>query len=215
LQKFDCSFNRCQLTPIRQKIILHIKRTNGTGLPRQIHSASRLFFSIVILTWLPSAIAADTAASEYSVKAAIIYKIAKFVAWPEDAFSSRNDPLPVCLPNADPMGPAMDALAGKIVWGRPIAVRRLEDISTVEADCKILFLSQASADSQMKIVSNVANAPILTIGESRDFINLGGIVTLEIENSRVQFAINVAASERAGLNISAQLLQLANLKNGG
>jgi hypothetical protein len=174
-----------------------------------------LFLGLVVLTWLPSTFATETTASEYSVKAAIIYKIAKFVAWPEDAFSSRNEPLLVCLPDADPMGPAMDALAGKIVWGRPIAVRRLHETSTVTTDCKILFLGRASNASHMKLVSNVANAPVLTIGDSREFVNIGGIVTLEIEKSRVQFAINVAASERAGLNISAQLLQLAKIKGGG
>jgi len=170
---------------------------------------------LVVLIWSPSAIAAETAVSEYSVKAAIIYKIAKFVAWPEDAFSSRNDPLQVCLTGADPIGPAMDALAGKIVWGRPIAIKRLEEISTVETDCKILFLSEVSHASQMQLVSNVANAPVLTIGDNRDFVDMGGIVTLEIEKSRVQFAINVDASERAGLNISAQLLQLAKIRDGG
>ena len=183
---------------------------------RRVRAAFRPIVSMAILAWLPgtSAIAADTPVSEYSVKAAIIYKIAKFVAWPTDAFSSRSAPLPVCLSDADPMGPALDGLAGKIVWGRPIAIKRLEEISTVQTDCKILFLSEASQASQMTLISDVANAPVLTIGDNRDFVDLGGIVTLQIEENRVQFAINVAASERAGLNISAQLLQLANIKEG-
>jgi len=194
---------------------LHLRQKNHAGLLRQLDAAASLIAILAVSTWAPSSTAADAAASEYSVKAAIIYKIVKFVAWPEDAFSSRNEPLPVCLPDADPMGPALDALAGKIVWGRPIAIKRLDEISTVETDCKILFLSQSSDAAQMTLVANVANSPVLTIGDNREFVNMGGIVTLEIEKSRVQFAINVDASERAGLNISAQLLQLANVKDGG
>ena len=177
-------------------------------------AACYLLVGLALLNSLPCALAADTTVSEYSVKAAIIYKIAKFVAWPENSFSSSNDPLLVCFPDADPMGPALDSLAGKIVWGRPIAIKRLDEKSTVETDCKILFLSQTANTSQMKLVSNVANAPVLTIGDNHDFVDMGGIVSLEIERSRVQFAINIAASERAGLNISAQLLQLANIKDG-
>jgi len=149
------------------------------------------------------------------VKAAIIYKIAKFVVWPEDAFSSRTEPLPVCLPEADPIGPALDALAGKIVWGRPIAIKRLNEISLADEDCRILFLGEDSLRSRNKLMSNVANSPVLTIGDSNDFVEVGGIVTLKIEQSHVQFAINIAASERAGLNISAQLLQLATIKGEG
>jgi len=187
----------------------------SAGTPQRLHLIGRLLLGLIALVFLPGAVVADTAASEYSVKAAIIYKIAKFVAWPEDAFSSRTEPLPVCLQDADPIGPALDALAGRIVWGRPIAIKRLHEISAIELDCKILFLGEVSQTSRTKLVSNVANAPVLTIGDSYDFVDLGGIVTLEIEQSRVQFAINVAASERAGLNISAQLLQLATIRGGG
>lgn len=192
-------------------LIHHIHATVSRRLCLPVHLA----LGLAVLGFLPSTVSADPPVSEYAVKAAIIYKISKFVAWPEDAFSSRIEPLPVCLPDADPIGPAMDALAGKIVGGRPIAIRRLDEISTVATDCKILFLGQNSSASQMKLVSNVASAPVLTIGDSNDFVDVGGIVTLEIEQSRVQFAINVDASERAGLNISAQLLQLATIKDGG
>jgi hypothetical protein len=175
----------------------------------------RLAYCIVIVVFLPGVVSADTTTSEYPVKAAIIYKIAKFVAWPEDAFSSRTEALPVCLAEADPIGPALDALSGKIVWGHPIAIKRLSEVSRVESDCRILFLGQDSRTNQNKLVSNVGMAPVLTIGDSNDFIDLGGIVMLEIEQHRVRFAINVAASERAGLNISAQLLQLARIRGEG
>lgn len=168
-----------------------------------------------VLAAFPAILKAETAASEYSVKAAIIYKIAKFVDWPEDAFSTRTEPLPLCLAESDPIGPSLDSLAGKIVWGRPLAIKRLSEISMVEADCRILFLGQDTLDSRNRLVSNVADSPVLTIGDSADFVDVGGIVTLEIEQSRVRFAINVGASERAGLNISAQLLQLATIKGEG
>lgn len=157
--------------------------------------------------------AGEPKASEYAIKAAIVYKIAKFVSWPHDAPVDNASVLPICLPASDPIGPAMEALAGKTVKGRTIEIHRFEQTGTLASDCAILFLSQAAALPRPSLVSGVANAPVLTIGDSADFMEIGGIVTLEIEKNRVQFAINVGASDRAGLGISAQLLQLARIRD--
>jgi hypothetical protein len=53
--------------------------------------------------------------------------------------------------------------------------------------------------------------PILTVGEERDFIARGGIVSLYLDGSNVRFTINPAAADRAGLRISSRLLQLARI----
>ena len=178
------------------------------------HAAGAVIaLGITLLTAVPNVVAAESSRSEYAVKAAIIYKIAKFVSWPANTFADRDEALSVCLPTADPIGPALDSLTGKIVQGRPIAVKRLDEINTIQDDCNILFLSKGTNGERSRLVAGVAGAPVLTIGDSNDFVDLGGIVTLEIEQNRVQFAISVGASERAGLGISAQLLQLANIKD--
>jgi hypothetical protein len=51
--------------------------------------------------------------------------------------------------------------------------------------------------------------PVLTVGESADFTDLGGIVQLVREGNKMRFDVNVAAAEDAGLRIQAQLLKLA------
>lgn len=175
--------------------------------------AGLAYLFVVVLAGLQTATAGEPLVSEYALKAAIIYKIAKFVSWPDDAFTTREEPLSVCLPVADPIGPALDALTGKTVRGRPIEVRRFEADETVASDCKILFLSRAMKERRVALVSDVAHSPVLTIGDSHDFVDLGGIVSLEIYRNRIRFAINVGASTRAGLDISAQLLQLATIRN--
>jgi len=167
--------------------------------------------TVALMVGSAPAWAAEPAASEHAVKAAIVYKIAKFVSWPEDSSVTNTDSLRICLPASDPIGPAMDALAGKTVQGKAIEIRRFEDSTTLTDDCEILFISKSAALRRPSLLRNVANAPVLTIGDSDDFADIGGIVMLEIANSRVQFAINMNASDRAGLGISAQLLQLATL----
>jgi len=189
------------VTSICNRIDSHRRRCAAAGL------------LLTLLGAVTEATAGEQTASEYAVKAAIVYKIAKFVSWPDTAFAGDADVLPICLPATDPIGPAMDALTGKTVQGRSIEIHRFEDSATLANDCAILFLSESATLPRPSLVSNVASSPVLTIGDSADFVEIGGIVTLEIENNRVQFAINVGASERAGLGISAQLLQLATIRN--
>ena len=49
----------------------------------------------------------------------------------------------------------------------------------------------------------------MTVGESADFLQQGGIIAFVIDGSYVRFAINTEAADHAGLKISSRLLQLA------
>ena len=188
---------------------------NISAVRRRTRLTWPAYLCLVLLTGLPVAAADEQSASEHAVKAALIYKIAKFVSWPSTAFTTPGEPLSVCLPAMEPIGPALNALTGKTVRGRQIKIRRFDATEPIASDCKILFLSQLAPGRRAALVSGVADAPVLTIGDTEDFVDLGGIVTLKIRQNRIQFAINIDASNRAGLDISAQLLQLATIKNGG
>jgi len=170
---------------------------------------------LALLAGTPVAVAGETPASEYAVKAAIVHKIAKFITWPADANTDHpgGRPLSICLADEDPIGPAIEMLSGEVVQGRLIEVRRLNEVSAPTEDCGILYLSRPSSDQHLDLISHVADSPVLTIGDSREFVSSGGIVLLEIKKEQIQFAINVGASQRAGLGISAQLLQLATISD--
>ena len=171
--------------------------------------------TVLLFASLPAhAIAEGTSASEYAVKAAIIFKIAKFVSWPEHTFSGQSEPLSVCIRKDDPIAAAISALNGKPIHGRSLSVRYFDDSLKISSDCQILFISNTHPEIQPALLDLVLGRPILTIGDSDQFIGQGGIIGLEIEQNRIRFAINIAASESAGLDISAQLLQLAKIANG-
>ncbi|MAF84451.1 MAG: hypothetical protein CL797_10160 [Chromatiales bacterium] len=160
---------------------------------------------------LPPVHAAAESASEYAVKAAIIFKIAKFVSWPESAFSNLSEPLSICVQKDDPIADAMSALSGKSIQGRVFSVRYFDKSPVISDGCQILFLSTLQEAMQPDLLEAITNQPILTIGDNDQFTALGGIIGLEINSDRVQFTINIVASESAGLDISSQLLQLAKI----
>ena len=54
------------------------------------------------------------------------------------------------------------------------------------------------------------SAAIVAVGESESFTARGGTITFTREGDKIRFEINIAAAERSGLRISAQLQKLAN-----
>lgn len=175
------------------------------------HFAVSWYAALLIASLPAHAIAQGAAASEYAVKAAIIFKIAKFVSWPKHVYAGQSEPLSVCVRKNDPIAAAMSALSGKPIHGRALSVRYFDNNPKISSGCQILFMSDASDTRQLALLDSIAGQPVLTIGNSQQFTRRGGIIGLEIKNNRVQFAINIAASETAGLDISAQLLQLAKI----
>ena len=162
-----------------------------------------------------AAYADDRSASEYAIKAAILYKITKFVSWPNAAFDRVNAPLNVCVMAGSPFIEPMQSLEGRRVRNHSITIVTFDDPESVSGNCHVLVLSDSDAKKADSLLASSMAEPILTVGDSDAFARQGGIVGLGVEKSRVVFAINVEASQRAGLDISAQLLQLARLVEEG
>ena len=55
----------------------------------------------------------------------------------------------------------------------------------------------------------VSNAPILTVGESEEFIHQGGMIGFYLQENRIRFDINLQAAKRVNLRFSSRLLLLA------
>lgn len=148
-------------------------------------------------------------AAEHAVKAAVAFKITKFVTWPADAFGESDAPIRFCIVGEDSIHYALEELQGYSVRGRPFLVRSIDDPLTTADQCDVLYLSHDSAHDPSVWLEPIASRPILTFGETTDNGGEKSIVNVSIQRNKVQFSINVKSSEEAGLSIGAQLLQLA------
>ncbi len=152
---------------------------------------------------------------EYQLKAAALYNIAKFIHWPPEAYGDTDAPLIFCVIDASPLAPALEQFsAGKTVQGR---IPLIKPIATLDqlVGCQILFIGQSKHASLSQILAALDNTSVLTVGETKDFAERGGIIEFFIANNKLRFAINVDAAQRARLIISAQLLNLANIVRNG
>ena len=145
--------------------------------------------------------AAQGVSLEYRAKAAYLYNFVKFVEWPPEA---REGTLNICLAGRNPFGTVLaETIAQASVDGRRIASRIILE---PEPDCHVLFVPDGAPGAYLRAARGT---PTLTVGESPDFLNEGGVIAFVKEKRDVRFAISTEAADRANLRVSSRLLQLA------
>jgi hypothetical protein len=179
------------------------------------HEGRRRLSILLLATWGCAVIAGITSAqanpaSEYAVKAAFLFHFAQFVEWPEGAFKDANSPLTYCTFGADPFRGSLDAsLRGKTIGERGIRVQHLKQAEGIQ-DCQVLFIGGAETKrAAAGILANVKGSAILTVGESQDFAEDGGMIEFCLEGNKIRFNINLVTVSAAKLKMSARLLTLA------
>ena len=147
--------------------------------------------------------------TEYQVKAAFLEKFAKFVEWPDTAFAKADSPLVIGVFGENPFRDDLEKLAAKdTLNGHAIVVRQIKSPADLKG-CHVVFIPASMKAKEPEALAEVKGLGILTVGETDDFIQQGGMINFVVENSRIRFEINDAAARRAGLKISSKLLALA------
>lgn len=149
--------------------------------------------------------------SDNDVKAALVFNFAKFVDW--SALPDRA-PIRACVVGAQAIAAALVQIVGEeTINGHAVEVST-PGVGTSWRECQLLFLGRTETRPSAEALRPVSTLPILTISDSPDFLEMGGIVEFYVERSRLRFAINLDAVERSGLRVSARLLGLAKIVRG-
>lgn len=170
---------------------------------------------VLLAIAVPGAIrpAAQGVPDEYRLKAAFLYQFPQFVEWPAGAVASAES-IGLCVAKPSPFGATLEQLVrGESLSGRPLAVREVTGVADLHG-CHVLFAGGRRSVTDALLKAAVARS-ILTVGDSDQFLDAGGIIVLRMVNRRVRFEVNVEAARTAGLRISPQLLDLALKVRGG
>ena len=175
----------------------------------------RALIAACFLALALSAAAQSARAPEYEVKAAFLYNFAKFVEWPANAFAHSSAPLHICVLGRDPFGDSLSSMVqGKSISGRPLVSKQVQALAETRS-CHILFISGSDPDALGEVLKFTHGLPVLTVGESDDFLELGGTINFVLEQDRVRFEINLRAAENHRLKLSSKLLAVARVVKSG
>ena len=179
-----------------------------------------IFFVITCSSLIAVQVRADSTSSrEYQVKAAFLYNFINFIDWPEEnKDTDKKNPIVIGIIGKNPFGNAFEPIKDKEVKDRKVVVKQFENLeelkkiienSTVTQQCHLLYISSSEKENFKRILDLTKDKSILTVGDTTNFLESGGIINFLMEDNKVCFEINKTAAERAKLKIRSKLLRLA------
>ena len=165
---------------------------------------------LLLLLFCPHARPAEeTPLSEYQVKAALLLNFVRYSDWPASAFVDARSPYVVAVVGRDPFGKDLEkAFEGKTVKGRTFLLKRVSNEQEMRA-CHLLFVSSSERRRSRDLLEKIVGAPVLTVGESPEFLDQGGVINLFLRDGSVRFDINLEPARIAQLKLDANLLTVA------
>ncbi len=158
--------------------------------------------------------AAVREASEYQLKAAFLLNFGKFTEWPSGTLEAAPA-MQLCVLGKDPFGGDLDKIVeNQSIHGRPIQVVRISGAQKLK-DCRILYVSAPEEPKFRQLLPSAQRTKTLTVSDSPQFIENGGMIQLFVEQQHVAFSVNLKMAEGAGLKISSKLLQIAKSVKAG
>ena len=161
----------------------------------------------VVASFAPNVQAKDR---EYLVKAAFLYRIAKFVEWPAESFVDTHAPFTIGILGEKPLDVALNAISDKNVKGREVVIKRSARIEDLQG-CHIIFICASKRKYPAQIFDNLKGLHVLTVGEVKNFAQVGGIINFVTVGNKIRMEINVDAARKAGLKISSMLLGVSRI----
>lgn len=189
----------------RRALLSMVNRQSATG-----NLWRRLSLAVVLGALLSTGGRAQSV-SEYQMKAAYVYNLAKFVDWPAEAFKTASDPLTICVLGQSPILVTLnEAVNGEMIENRKLIVRQVSAPQEA-SNCHILFIASSDRKYLQAVLRDLKTPGVLTLGESVGFAEDGGVVDFRLEGKKVRIEINLNAAGQQKLRISPKLLSLAQI----
>jgi hypothetical protein len=146
---------------------------------------------------------------EYQIKAGFIYRFLSFVSWERQ---QTDDTITIGILGNNPFGKAFDTINGSSFGTKTIAIERIPDTSDLKRirSCDIVFVAIADNAKVKRTLNDLANSSTLTIGDSKDFIDQGGMIGfVDKPDGKIGIELNIGAARRDGLTIRSMLKRIA------
>jgi hypothetical protein len=171
-----------------------------------------LAFGLLVCGWGSGRTAhASDQLTESQVKALCLLNFAKYVSWTNETAEAVSGPIRIGVIGQSKLSDDLKAAAK----GKSINQRSIEIVEFSASDnpvrSHILFIGDKRP---AEILDKVKNLPVLTVGENDSFSEAGGMIRFVVRQNKVRFEVDLAATRRAGLQVSSKLLNLADKVHG-
>jgi hypothetical protein len=153
------------------------------------------------------------AKNPHEVIAKYLQAFPAYVIWPTNSPATNLPPWRIAVLGNDPFDGALELA----VKAKPVANREFEiiHVSSVEdlPACDVVYLATKKSEVAEKWLAEIGRRPVLTVGETADFLELGGMIQMvtvvEARSAGVRFSINLDSTKARGFSIRAAMLEKA------
>jgi hypothetical protein len=134
------------------------------------------------------------------------------VRWPPgEGLEDPDRPLEFVILGQSPLEPHLVRYYRQVrIAGHRVFLRRAKDLADV-GQPHVLFIASSVEDELEKILGQLKNLPVLTVGDTEGFAERGVAVNLYVADDQVRFEVSRRALQRHQLEASYHLLTLAKL----
>jgi YfiR/HmsC-like len=144
--------------------------------------------------------------SEQALTVAFLYNFLKFAEWPE---GTATNELTFCVTDSATFGDELDTVTGHRVQGKSVRIKRIE-LGESPRECQLLFLPQEEKPVRIREwLKSTENTPVLMVSNMSEFLDMGGMIVLINDGTRLLFEVSLEPVKRVGLKLNAQLLKVA------
>lgn len=189
-------------------------------LPAQSQIPTQFYAQrVLVLVWLSLAAClllvtaqspGQTTADPPALQAAYLYNFAKYVKWPATKSPAHSSPINIGFLGKTPVSAKLaESVKNKTVQGREIIIIQSDTIEGLQ-NCHIIYVSLTETARLVAALQALKDAPILTVGENRDFLDKGGMIRVFLDHESMRFDVNLPQVQKAGLVLDPNMLSCAH-----
>ena len=186
-------------------------------MERFIKAIQRLCPAAILGSVLTAALLALPARGEelrakntHEVIAKYLRAFTAYVIWPTNSPPTNSQPWRIAVLGNDPFDEAL-TLAVK---NQPVANREFEIIHAMKVEdlpaCDVVYLATKKSEVAEKWLAEIGRRPVLTVGETTDFLELGGMIQMvtvvEARSAVVRFSVNLDSTKMRGFKFRTEML---------
>lgn len=147
------------------------------------------------------------AVKEFEAKAVLVYHFAKFTSWPEGTFLNEQSPIKVAVYGDKGFYEVLKKYHGRSINGRPLSIHHIKEI-VQDPQPQILYVTGKMDAAALYYINN-NSAPTLTVGETKEFAEKGGILSIVREEDHLTLYANLQSAVKTKLYLNNNLVKLA------
>ncbi|WP_440875748.1 YfiR family protein [Thalassotalea sp. PLHSN55] len=168
-----------------------------------------LFIIFLIVMAMPNT-HAHSSEREYALKAGLLYNFALYSQNALSAHANHSNYV-MCSSSASFVDIAKKNLADKKIKERHIQIEHVNTNQLSDSHCDAIFFTDNTSFEQYKSTP-AKHLTTLLVGESADFIDLGGHINFIVIGSKIRFEINPEQLKENGIKLSSRVIRLGKIK---